>query len=320
MALYAFDGTWNSEHDTGVYGVNTNVVEFARAYDGRLAVVQKGEDGAPSVRDDFYESGVGTRHGWLGKIIGGAFGVGGHERMEEGKAAIAKHFAEGDETIDVIGFSRGAALALHFTNLIAGMTFPNQTGLERPVLVRFLGLWDVVAAFGIPLDLGPLKFTHINLGFRLTLGDHVEHCFHAVALDEKRDAFRETRVDYGYQVWFRGVHSDVGGGDENPGLSNISLRWMLRKAMKLGLPVDPGLADRLVVDPSAATKPVSLGPSNNFREIKPTDRIHYTVVARDVPQCQNAPAACAVESEDDESVRLEIPDFSPSPRTLASGQ
>ncbi|HEY7235589.1 MAG TPA: DUF2235 domain-containing protein [Gemmatimonadaceae bacterium] len=300
MALYAFDGTWNSEHDTGVYGVNTNVVEFARAYDGRLAVVQEGAGGAASVRDDFYEAGLGTRHGWLGKIIGGAFGVGGHERMEEGKAAIAKHFAEGDETIDVIGFSRGAALALHFTNIIRRMTFPNQIGQQRPVSVRFLGLWDVVAAFGIPLDLGPLHFTRINLGFKLTLGDHVQHCFHAVSLDEKRDAFRETRVDNGYQVWFRGVHSDVGGGDENSGLSNITLRWMLRKAMKVGLPVDPGLADRLVVDPSAGTKPASLGPSHAFRALKPADRIHYTVSARDVKQCQDPPSGCPVETEDDE--------------------
>jgi len=308
MALYAFDGTWNSAHDTGVYGINTNVVEFARAYDGRLAVVQKeGAAGTPSVRDDFYESGPGTRHGWLGKIIGGAFGAGGHERMEEAKAAIAKHFAEGDETIDVVGFSRGAALALHFTNSIKGMTFPNQTGQQRPVTVRFLGLWDVVAAFGIPLDLGPLHFTRINLGFRLTLGDHVQHCFHAVALDEKRDAFRETRVDNGYQVWFRGVHSDVGGGDENPGLSNITLRWMLRKATKVGLPVDAGLADRLVVDPTAAIKPASLGPAHNFREMKPTDRIHYTVSPRAVPQCQNPSPGCPLESEADERDSIDMP-------------
>ena len=308
MALYAFDGTWNSEHDTGVYGVNTNVVEFARAYDGRLAVVQKeGADGEPSVRDDFYESGLGTRHGWLGKIIGGAFGVGGHERMEEGKAAIAKHFAEGDEIIDIIGFSRGAALALHFSNIIKGMTFPNKLGVQTPVKVRFLGLWDVVAAFGIPVDLGPLHFTRINLGFRLTLGDHVQYCFHAMALDEKRDAFHVTRIDNAYQVWFRGVHSDVGGGDENPGLNNISLRWMLRKAMKVGLPVDQTLADKLVVDPSATDKPASLGPARSFREVKPSDRIHYTVSPRDVPICQNPPAGCPVETQEDEANLLQLP-------------
>lgn len=301
MALYAFDGTWNSEHDTGVYGVNTNVVEFARAYDGRLAVVQKpGERGEPSVRDDFYESGPGTRHGWLGKWIGGAFGVGGHERIAEAKAAVRKHFAEGDEIVDIVGFSRGAALALHFSNVLGDESFPVQTGQKAPVKIRFLGLWDVVAAFGIPLDVGPLRFSRINIGYTLKLGDHVQYCFHAVALDEKRDAFRETRVDNGYQVWFRGVHSDVGGGGENPGLSNITLRWMLRKAVKVGLPVDGGLANRLVCDPSAATKPASLGPARTFREMTGKDRVHYTVNPRNVKNCQNPPAGCPVESEDDE--------------------
>src|SRR5204862_1833750 len=130
------------------------------------------------------------------------------------------------------------------------------------------------------------------------------HCLHAGAQDEKRHASIETRVDNGYQVWFRGVHSDVGGGDENTGLSNITLRWMLRKAMKVGLPVDAGLADRLVVDPAAAIKSVSLGPAHNFRELEPTDRIHYTVSPQDVKQCQNPPTGCAVESEDDERNQL----------------
>src|SRR5688500_4335283 len=168
MALYAFDGTWNEEHDAGIYGVNTNVVEFARAYDGRLAVVQKPEtEGGPTVRDDFYVSGPGTRHGTLGKWFGGAMGAGGRDRVEEATRAAAARFAEGDEAINVVGFSRGAALALHFTNVLAGRTFRTRAGQEVKPTVRFLGLWDVVAAFGIPLDLGPLSFQRINLGYKL---------------------------------------------------------------------------------------------------------------------------------------------------------
>jgi uncharacterized protein (DUF2235 family) len=307
MALYAFDGTWNSEHDTGIYGVNTNVVEFARAYDGRLAVVQKpGEHGEPTVRDDFYEAGPGTRHGWLGKMLGGAFGVGGHERIKEAKASVGKHFAEGDVTVDIVGFSRGAALALHFSNVLKGLSFPNQLGQQTPVTIRFLGLWDVVAAFGLPLDVGPVRFSRINVGYTLRLGDHVRHCFHAVALDERRDAFHETRVDNGYQVWFRGAHSDIGGGGGNPGLSNITLRWMLRKAATVGLPIDSGLADRLSIDPAAATRPSSLGPAHEFRQLTTRDRIHYTVNPRDVKNCQNPPAACPVETQADERDRLTV--------------
>ena len=65
MALYAFDGTWNSEKDAGEYDKNTNVVRFKDLYAG----------------PKFFYQGVGTKHGFLGKIAGGAFGVGGHERL-----------------------------------------------------------------------------------------------------------------------------------------------------------------------------------------------------------------------------------------------
>ena len=69
MALYAFDGTWNSEKDAGEYDRNTNVVRFKDLYAGTK----------------FFYQGVGTKHGLLGKIAGGAFGVGGHERIEAAK-------------------------------------------------------------------------------------------------------------------------------------------------------------------------------------------------------------------------------------------
>jgi hypothetical protein len=59
-----------------------------------------------------------------------------------------------------------------------------------------------------------------------------------MAMDERREAFRITLLRNAYQVWFRGVHSDVGGGNRNLGLSCIALRWMLRKAKAAGLPID----------------------------------------------------------------------------------
>jgi Uncharacterized alpha/beta hydrolase domain (DUF2235) len=132
----------------------------------------------------------------------------------------------------------------------------------------------------------------------------VKHCFHAVALDEKRDAFRETRLDNGYQVWFRGVHSDVGGGNQNSKLSNITLAWMLHKAMAVGLPVDKTLADSLPIDGMVAIRPSSTGPAREFREISKNDRVHYTVDRRAVKECQNAPDGCAVETNQDERERI----------------
>jgi uncharacterized protein (DUF2235 family) len=305
MALYAFDGTWNEEKDAGEYGVNTNVVEFARAYAGPRAVVQTAQEpGGPTVRDDFYVSGVGTRHGILGKVFGGALGFGGRERIAEAKATVARNFAAGDETIDIVGFSRGAALALHFANTLGGKSFTNSRGETVTPSVRFLGLWDVVAAFGIPIDLGPLHFQRMNLGYKLKLGDHVQHCYHAAALDERREAFRVTRVDNGYQVWFRGCHSDVGGGNGNAALSNIALAWMLRKAAAVGLPVDATLAERLAVDAASAVRPARLGRVRGFRELSERDRVHHTAGRRGVPECQDAPEGCPIESPTDEGTRV----------------
>jgi hypothetical protein len=218
MALYAFDGTWNAEKDAGRYDLNTNVVRFKDLYAGTK----------------FFYKGVGTKHGVVGKVVGGAFGVGGHDRIEVAKRDLEKQFAAGDRDIDIVGFSRGAALAVHFANVVGDGIKIGETREVPPI--RFLGVFDIVAAFGIPIDIG-LSFNRINLGYRLGLAKGVKQCFHAIALDESRKAFRPTRVREGHEVWFRGVHSDVGGGNNNHALNDITLRWMLRKAIATGLPM-----------------------------------------------------------------------------------
>ena len=101
MALYAFDGTWNTDQPDAEK--NTNVIKFRDAY----------------AEKSFYREGVGTRFGPFGKLIGGVSGTGGRERIEEGLEALKENFQNGDTTIDIVGFSRGAALAVHFANQIA---------------------------------------------------------------------------------------------------------------------------------------------------------------------------------------------------------
>ena len=225
MALYAFDGTWNSATlSDDVAEDETNVAAFYEAYDGKK----------------WYVAGPGTRHSRIGKVIGGFTGAGGHSRVKEAYEALCTTWEAGDTTIDVVGFSRGAALALDFGNKILddGIRRPGtkQVVHESP-RIRFLGLWDVVGSFGVPIDLGPLSFQSTNFGHKLELPDSVDYCFHAMAMDERRQTFRVTRLLNGYEVWFRGVHSDVGGGNGNVGLSYIALRWMLRKARAAGLPI-----------------------------------------------------------------------------------
>jgi uncharacterized protein (DUF2235 family) len=263
MALYAFDGTWNEEKDAGRYDLNTNVVRFKDLY----------------ARTKFFYKGVGTKHGTVGKIAGGAFGVGGHDRIEDATRDLARQFAAGDRDIDIVGFSRGAALAVHFANVIGdGVTL---NGVREVPPVRFLGVFDVVAAFGIPIDIG-IEFNRINLGYKLGLAKVVKHCYHALALDESRKAFRPTRLSGSYEVWFRGVHSDVGGGNNNHALNDISMRWMLRKATASGLPMT---AD--CVGSSCTRINVDGKIGENFdkvlsrpREPKPDDVYHYTVATR----------------------------------------
>jgi uncharacterized protein (DUF2235 family) len=221
MALYAFDGTWNK--DEAGEGTDTNVVKFAEAY----------------TEETCYRPGVGTRFGRLGKIFGGVLGAGGGQRLDEMLQELASNFAEGDRSVDIVGFSRGAALALDFANLV------NDRMNGAPV--RFLGLWDAVASFGLPGN-------RVNIGHKLTLPDNVEYCFHAMSLDERRGNFPLTRVALVKggkpvagrleEVWFRGVHSDVGGGNENPGLNWISLDWMFANAHRCGLDIDQAAVAR----------------------------------------------------------------------------
>ena len=278
MALYAFDGTWNNEKDAGRYDLNTNVVRFKDLYTGKK----------------FFYQGVGTKHGLAGKIVGGAFGVGGHDRIGDASRDLARQLASGDRDIDIVGFSRGAALAVHFANVISDGIAVNGVKVTPPV--RFLGVFDIVAAFGIPIDIG-LSFNRINLGYKLGLAKVVQHCYHAIALDEARKAFRPTRVRGGCEVWFRGVHSDVGGGNDNHALNDITLRWMLHKAIATGLPMASDC-----VGTSCKRINVDGKIGDNFdkilsrpREPKKDDSFHYTVAARQ--GCVNPPDPCTRETE-----------------------
>src|SRR6267142_6783028 len=98
MALYAFDGTWNAAKDGDEANPkNTNVVRFFQAYRKH------------SGTKDFYLDGVGTRLGVVCKALGGVFGLGELARINDAYDQLCQNWAAGDTTIDVVGFSRGAA-------------------------------------------------------------------------------------------------------------------------------------------------------------------------------------------------------------------
>ena len=173
MALYAFDGTWSE--DEADPAEDTNVVKFKVAYGGRKEFIE----------------GVGTRFGALGRFFGGVFGAGGKTRIEEMYEKLVANWQNDDHDIDIIGFSRGAALAVHFSNVVdkVGIEVNGEVVANPPV--RFLGIWDVVGSFGIPINF-VLKFQETDIGYDLVAPDSVEHCFHAMSLNERRQTFRVT--------------------------------------------------------------------------------------------------------------------------------
>jgi len=120
-----------------------------------------------------------------------------------------------------------------------------------PACVRFVGVWDTVDAVGLPFDeltdafakLFPLRFR----GDRVPLAAGIQNVYHALSIDEERLTFSpvlwdETKeqVDQTVeQVWFAGVHSNVGGGYPNDRLSLIPLYWMMQAAHTQGLQFTP---------------------------------------------------------------------------------
>ena len=265
MALYAFDGTWNEGEAELEF--DTNVKKFVEAYRGNGKTAE-------------YIEGVGTRFGAVGRALGGVFGLGGRTRIEEMYEKLEANWNGGDQEIDIIGFSRGAALAVHFANVIDSEGIPGAN--RNDVQVRFLGLWDVVGSFGIPINF-VLKFQETDLGYDLQTPDSVLSCFHAMALNERRQAFNVTRQDRGNarhnveELWFRGVHSDVGGGNGNTALSNISLQWMMENAIEKGLPLQPGDIDVHRETDNRVPLSENFDPIENDKRVTyATDRYHPT--------------------------------------------
>jgi uncharacterized protein (DUF2235 family) len=142
----------------------------------------------------------------------------------------------------------------------------------QPV-IKFVGVWDTVAAYGGPI--AELTRAIDNWIYRLSMPDHSLHervqcARHALALDDERDSFHpllwdevhEQRLiaekeanpngmlgawitkDRLEQVWFCGMHADVGGGYPDESLSYVSLLWMIEEAHRAGIRTLKGITDR----------------------------------------------------------------------------
>jgi uncharacterized protein (DUF2235 family) len=117
--------------------------------------------------------------------------------------------------------------------------------------IHFAGVWDTVSSVGWVNN--PLHVAYSATNPFIEIGRH------AVSIDERRAFFRQNLWRPAddptiagpkdlKQVWFAGVHCDVGGGYPEPesGLAKIALQWMFREAEAGGVLVDPVRRDAVL--------------------------------------------------------------------------
>jgi len=107
-------------------------------------------------------------------------------------------------------------------------------------LIEFMGVWDTVDAVGLPLRAADFinRWIYAFKFPDFTLNPSVAHACHALALDEERESFAPLLWDEAKtvnperieQVWFAGVHSNVGGGYPRQGMSLVPFDWIMSKA------------------------------------------------------------------------------------------
>lgn len=261
---YFCDGTWNDPAS------NTNVW---RMHNATLHIVDEQSAG--------YDQGVGTDGNPLDHLFGGALGLGLIGKIKDGYTYIANLYTPGDD-IFIFGFSRGAYTARCIAGMIAVCGLPTQKTdpgfLDAAFSVyrkqadiatlaayamfdaqlKMVGVWDTVGSLGIPAFWGGID--DAQYGFlSVQLHIDVKNAYHALALDEQRKQFPATLWQPPFdatqnveQVWFTGVHSDVGGGytpdpnDNGTRLADITLGWMMGHAQALGLVFDPAVVSNFI--------------------------------------------------------------------------
>ncbi|MEM1383044.1 MAG: DUF2235 domain-containing protein [Pseudomonadota bacterium] len=248
-----------------------------------------------------YDPGV-QGSGWS-RWWNAATGITINRSIKHGYAFLASRYRPGDR-IFLFGYSRGA----YAVRSLAGMI--GQVGLLRQnhatarnlriafrlyedegraraaalfkrrrchgaVPIRMLGVFDTVKSLGLPYPILSRLAAMATEFHDHRLGHHIEHGYHALALDEDRTAYRpllweksedwEGRLE---QAWFPGSHADIGGETRSRpgarGLSNIVLNWMLRRAHRHGLDLPPGWERRFPEDPAAPSVGARTGIARAF--------------------------------------------------------
>lgn len=261
--VICLDGTWNKPDQKDRDKTKpSNVVKMARG------VLPESANGTPQIV--YYDEGLGTHWG-LDRFLGGGFGLGISKNILDAYRFLVHNYVPHDE-LYFFGFSRGAYTVRSLAGLINRIgllpkdhAFFTPTGWahyrqrssqvevdefcqkhqSRTVRIKFVGVWDTVGALGIPVGIFKTLTRGLYEFHDVKLTSCIDHAFHAVAIDERRNPFSPTlwsgpvREDQVLeQVWFSGVHTNIGGGYDKDGLANIALHWLKEKATGLGLEFD----------------------------------------------------------------------------------
>ncbi|MCH6258462.1 DUF2235 domain-containing protein [Puniceicoccaceae bacterium K14] len=257
--LVFMDGTWNDENGKDNDGITTNIYKLFRSLEGSLSDKSIPHTITHDKHVALYYRGIGNDddNNMVGSWFKGAFGGSEKRIRDSAYCGIVEHYRKGD-TISIFGFSRGSASArmlasdLRKEGIVASIEVHTKkeknesTGKTEDVYkkydnkssttlmdieVSFLGIFDTVGAFGIPVDIG-FGFQKLNLFKDLDVSSNVKNVVHCLGIDESRTPFTPTlcnKADHVDEVWFSGVHSDIGGGYRHNQLSKIPMNYMVKK-------------------------------------------------------------------------------------------
>lgn len=252
-----FDGTGNNRQQEMAKPVD----ERALSNIAKLSTAHKDDTSKGIIQQ--YIPGVGTPYpeiGDNGGALGMAFGKGGDKRIKKALALLDEEIAKTPTqqkirliNVVVFGFSRGAAQARAFIRDLSAQCQTEDdayTYKGLPLRVAFSGIYDTVcSAYDNLVQAGISKTGgHNGWAADMKLPPMVEQSVHMMAAHEARIRFPldSTRIDEAYpdntiEVWYPGVHSDVGGGyapgfqGRNNTISRFSLNEMFDLAFAGGV-------------------------------------------------------------------------------------
>ncbi len=232
------DGTWNTPDKTEEGKLcQTNVVKLANA----LSSASK--DG--KVQMLYYDTGIGSEGSMNQRVFDGATGTGISKKILQAYSGILKK-----ENLNLLAKAYSIYHSRHpryNPREIEATLFRKTYAVEETTVIKFIGVWDTVGALGNPLFLKGITSKR-NQFHDTDLSSRIRYAFHAISVDEKRKNFEAalwhqqpgTNSQVLEQMWFPGVHTDIGGGnaENESGLSDIPLQWMLEKAESCDLNFD----------------------------------------------------------------------------------